>query len=142
MRRLLANVHAEGYLAAITQICRGPDSREVWEHIGVETFRFADLQLDSTMTDAELWEFCQANLLLLVTANRSASGSDSLETTIRKRNTPESLPVITLANLRLFRSHRDYRERTAIGLLEILLDLDRLRGAGRLYVPSETKLAG
>ncbi len=39
MRRLLADVHAEGYLDAIALICSGPDWHEVWEHIGVETLR-------------------------------------------------------------------------------------------------------
>jgi len=139
MHRLLADVHAEGYLAAIAKICRGPVWREVWDHLGIETLRFADLGLDLTTADAELWEFCQTNALILVTANRTASGPDSLEIAIRQRNIPKSLPVVTLANLRLFRLHREYRERTAISLLEILLDLDRLRGTGRLYIPGETK---
>jgi hypothetical protein len=30
---------------------------------------------------------------------------------------------------------RNYAERTVIRLLEILLEIDRYRGAGRLYIP-------
>src|SRR5665213_3060720 len=139
MHRLLADVHADGYLATIAQICQDSSWRECWEDIGVETLRFSDLALKPTTPDADLWEFCQTNHLLLVTANRTASGADSLEQTIRERNTAESLPVITLANFRLFRTYRAYRERTAIRLLEILLDLERYRGAGRLYIPADAR---
>jgi hypothetical protein len=136
MHRLLADVHADGHLARIAQICRGPAWIEVWDELGVEAFCFSDFRLETTITDASLWEFCQQNHLLLITANRTSADPDSLEQTIRDRNTTDSFPVITLANLRQFRASRDYRERAAISLLEILLDFERYRGAGRIYIPS------
>ncbi len=54
---------------------------------------------------------------------------------MRAKNTATSLPVFTLANAeRVFHS-RDYAERVAVKLLEYLLDIDRVRGTGRLYLP-------
>jgi hypothetical protein len=136
MFRLLADVHAGGYLATLVRICQNPPWRDFWKKMNVHPFDFAGVGLDGTVTDVDLWEFCQGNQFLLVTGNRNSHGSDSLDAAIRERNTADALPVITFANLRLFRRSRDYREQTAIRLMEILLDLDEFRGTGRLYIPN------
>ena len=73
--------------------------------------------------------------LILVTANRNAAGSDSLEMTLRAENTATSLPVFTIANEKRVFQSRDYAERVAVKLLDYLLDIDRVRGTGRLYLP-------
>src|ERR1051325_4476650 len=39
------------------------------------------------------WQTCQQNQLCLVTDNRNADDPDSLETTIRSRNTASSFPL-------------------------------------------------
>lgn len=82
-----------------------------------------------------MWRKCQSNQLILVTANRNAKGQDSLEATIRQLNTPDSLPVITLANARRLMHGKKYAERAANKLLEYLFDIDVHRGSGRLYIP-------
>jgi hypothetical protein len=71
----------------------------------------------------------------LFTANRNQKGDDSLEATIRRENTPTSLPVLTLANAKRFEESREYAERVATRLLEYLLDIETYRGSGRLYLP-------
>ena len=135
MCRLLSDVHAGGYLATIVRVCRQPAWLGFWEHSRAEAFALSDFGLKSTIKDNDLWEFCQDRQLLLVTGNRKDEGPDSLETAIRTRGTPSSLPVITLANFRWLRRDRNYRERAAVRLLEILLDVDHVRGTGRVYIP-------
>jgi len=73
--------------------------------------------------------------MILVTANRNAEGPDSLEATLRSQNTTSSLPVFTFANARKVLNSRKYADRVAAQLLDYLLDIDRVRGTGRLYLP-------
>jgi hypothetical protein len=49
-------------------------------------------------------------------------------------STEISLPVITIGNLDRF-SETDYRERCVERLMEILLDIDQYKYAGRLFIP-------
>ena len=71
----------------------------------------------------------------MVTANRNHEGPHSLEAVIRAEGTATNLPVFTLADAERFLRSRDYALRVIEGLLEYLYDLDRIRGAGRLYLP-------
>ena len=138
MRGLLADVNFEGYLATMVRLYKNPPWDEFWEHANIESLTFANVGLPITYPDSDLWEFCQREELLLVTANQNADGPESLEATIRSRTKVSSLPVVTLAKPEWFRRHRDYRHRAAIQILEIVLDVDRVRGTGRLYIPSES----
>ena len=61
-------------------------------------------------------------------------GPDSLEQTIREENTINSLPVITVGDVNRLDEKR-YRDACATRLVEIVLDVERYRGAGRLYIP-------
>lgn len=72
--------------------------------------------------------------MILLTANRSMKGTDSLEQTIQEENTENSLPVITIGSTDRM-TNFEYRERCSIRLVEILLDLDNCMGAGRLFIP-------
>ena len=72
---------------------------------------------------------------MLLTENRNAEGPESLEETIRTLNTPNSLPVLTMTNPRRFARDKSYADRVTDRVLDYLLDLDNLRGTGRLYVP-------
>ena len=60
---------------------------------------------------------------------------DSLEATIRARNTERSLPVLTIADTERLRHNRDYAQSIAEGLVDALIRIETLRGAGRLYLP-------
>lgn len=87
------------------------------------------------MSDAVLWDVCQREQLVLITANRNADAPDSLEATLRARNAAESLPVLTLANPQRMVRSRAYAERVAARMLDYLMNIDGVRGAGRLYLP-------
>lgn len=81
---------------------------------------------------------CQHKELVLITANRNHDGEDSLEATIRRENTPHSLPVLTLADAdRILFILFDpvYADHVAEKLLQYLLEIDLVRGTGRLYLP-------
>jgi hypothetical protein len=68
--------------------------------------------------------------------NRTTTDKDdSLEIIIRRLITPESLPVVTIGNLKRLLAVREYRERCAIRLAEIVLDLEKVRGVTRLFIP-------
>jgi len=47
---------------------------------------------------------------------------------------PRSLPVLTFADLRRLKFDRDYIETAVEGLMVKLIDIEALRGAGRLYI--------
>ncbi|MEH2083983.1 MAG: hypothetical protein V7K89_29645 [Nostoc sp.] len=55
-----------------------------------------DLSINSD--DRVVWRLAQENQMILLTANRSMKGKDSLEQVIREENTLASLPVITIGN--------------------------------------------
>jgi hypothetical protein len=112
-----------------------PEWGDVWADQSCQIESFARLGIPPDTPDTQLWELCQQHEIVLVTGNRNAEGDDSLETTINRLGTPGSLPVITIADPHRLMRDRDYAERAAAQLLEYLLDLENLRGTGRLYVP-------
>lgn len=100
--------------------------------------RFVDFQeisfpIDSS--DRQVWQFAQSNQMILLTANRSMKGEDSLEQVLREENTLDSFPVITIGDANRFLTDRIYRNRCADRILEILLEIENWMGAGRLFVP-------
>ena len=72
--------------------------------------------------------------MILLTANRSMKGNDSLEQVLREENNPNSLPVLTISSLARF-DERDYRDRCVDRIVEIVLDIENYRGVGRLFIP-------
>jgi hypothetical protein len=53
----------------------------------------------------------------------------------QKENQPVSLPVVTISDQVRVLQDRIYAEKVAVKLLEYLIRIDEVRGAGRLYVP-------
>jgi hypothetical protein len=72
--------------------------------------------------------------MLLLTDNRNRKKKDSLEQTMREQSRPESLPVLTIGNADRL-TEREYREKCAARLAEIIYDLEKLRGTCRLFLP-------
>jgi hypothetical protein len=83
----------------------------------------------------EIWQLCQAEKLVFITDNRNHDSADSLESAIQLHNSPDALPVFTIADLNRFRTSRSYAERVLESLYDYLLRIDTVRGAGRLYLP-------
>src|SRR5438105_15014202 len=93
---------------------------EFWQALGLVFCHFEDVGLAAFASDLEVWQRCQAEQLLLITDNRNEKTLDSLETTIRRLNTPGSLPVFTIASLD--RVHAgDYAVRIVTRLYELLI---------------------
>ncbi|MEC4881128.1 MAG: ACP S-malonyltransferase [Scytonema sp. PMC 1070.18] len=97
------------------------------------TFKEMNLSIDSN--DRVVWRFAQANQMILLTANRSMKGEDSLEQVLREENTVDSLPVITIGDADRFLTDRAYRNRCVDCTLEILLNIENWMGVGRLFIP-------
>lgn len=98
-------------------------------------FLFRDVGLDQAARDGDVWDMCQREGLVLITANRNDDGPDSLEAVIRARGTANSLPVFTIGSADQIFQGSDYADRVVEKMLEFLLDLDNVRGTGRLYLP-------
>ena len=132
---ILADVNLIGQIDRLVAEIESGEWAELWAGLGVILLRFGDLGLSETATDRELWRACQAHQVVLITANRNHDDPDSREAVIREENTPTSLPVLTVGNGSRVLHDRGYADRVALKLLEHLLDLDGLRGTGRLFLP-------
>jgi hypothetical protein len=100
----------------------------------IEFITFEEIELAIDSSDRVVWRLAQTTQMILLTANRSAKGEDSLEQVLREENTPDSLPVITIANLDRL-SESAYRQRCIDRLIEIALYLENYLGARRLFIP-------
>lgn len=92
-----------------------------------------NLSIDSS--DRIVWKIAQSNQMILLTANRSMKGEDSLEQVLREENKEDSLPVITIGDPDRFLEDRAYRNRCVDRILEILVDIENFMGVGRLFAP-------
>ena len=135
MKGILADVNIQGQASILLLVLQAEPWREFWEALGVSILTFADLSLPTNASDAEIWQACQDQQLILLTGNRNKDGPDSLEATIRARNAADSLPVLTIADPEAVRHSRAYAEQVVERLLTYLEDIDNCRGTGRLYIP-------
>ncbi len=135
MKAILADINIQGHLKALLSVWEGEDWRDLWSSLNLNLLTFPDLDIEQEATDEVVWLICQREHLILLTANRNAQGPDSLEQILRTRSTSSSLPVFTIANAQRVLHSRAYAERVAIRFLEYLLDIDRVRGVGRIYLP-------
>jgi hypothetical protein len=113
------------------------DYRDYWDIYGFRLATFAELGLTRESSDRDIWTACQAHGLILVTENRNHDDPDSLEAMVQAAG-PDALPVVTVSDKDALAADRRYAETVAADLLEVLMDivdLDRHRGAGRVYLP-------
>jgi len=132
---LVADANIQGQVEYLVQRMEADDWADFWLALGLVLHRFEDVGLSASSTDLEVWNVCQAEQLILITDNRNLDSEDSLEATIRRNNTPESLPVFTIADMNEFRTNGSYVERVVEALYDYLLKIDDVRGTGRLYLP-------
>jgi len=113
----------------------GSIASEGWlETLPIRFISFDEVELPITSSDRAVWRFAQENQMILLTANRSMKGEDSLEQVIREECLPTSLPVVTFANVdRII--EREYREECVDRLIEIALYLENYLGVSRLFIP-------
>lgn len=135
MRGILADVNIELHFRQLLGVFLDAARRDFWLDLKIDAFMFADLALDPKTVDRVVWQRCQSDGLVLVTANRNQQGPDSLEETIRALNQADSLPVLTIADDQRFLRDAAYREQVAERCLEYLYDMANLLGTGRLFLP-------
>jgi hypothetical protein len=116
---LLGNIASQGWLELLP--------------IRFVTFKEMNLSVDSN--DRIVWRLAQMNQMILLTANRSMKGEDSLEQVLREENSVDSLPVITIGDTDQFLADRFYRNRCVDRIIEIVLDIQTWMGVGRLFIP-------
>ena len=135
MASILADANVEGQFRALMQILGSASWRELWIELGIGVVTFDQLGLAKDVSDRILWRACQERDTILITGNRNAEGPESLEVAIRLENMNSSPPVLTLADPDRIFLDRTYAELVVERLLEVLIDLDGLRGVGRIYLP-------
>ncbi|MDB9527154.1 ACP S-malonyltransferase [Oscillatoria sp. CS-180] len=116
---LLGNIASQGWL----------------EMLPIRFFTFKEVNLLIDSNDRTVWRIAQSNQMILLTANRSMKGEDSLEQVLREENKGDSFPVITIGDADRFLADRVYRNRCADQILEIVLNIETWMGVGRLFVP-------
>jgi hypothetical protein len=135
MPDILPDNDVAGHVRGIVRILASERWRDLWQAVGCVVRTFEEFNLAQDASDRTVWQTCQARQILLITGNRNADGPDSLDLTIRECNRPDCLPVFTIARVQRLRRDRAYAERVAVRLLDYLLDVDNLRGTGRVYLP-------
>lgn len=106
-----------------------------WEQLLPLEFKLlSDVGLPPNCADQDIWRFVQQQGFLLITGNRNREDETSLQATIERENTTESLPVLTVSRKESLLL-AEYRQQVAHGLADVLLYLADYRGAGRVFVP-------
>lgn len=135
MNGILADINVRGHVDFLLALVQSPPWRDIWGELRLSYATFASFGLDPAATDVEIWHRCQDEGYVLITDNRNSKGKDSLDSVIRSANTLHSLPVLTIGNIQRLRHNREYAESVVVRLFEILIDIESVRGAGRLYLP-------
>ncbi|MBL8795951.1 MAG: DUF5615 family PIN-like protein [Planctomycetia bacterium] len=124
----------EGHFDVLLGHLDGPQWQEIWRQLGITVQSIESLGLSIAAPDRLVWQVCQSQQVLLITANRNDDGPDSLAATIRECNTAQSLPVFTLANKDRILESSAYAAEVVERLLEYLMYIDDLRGTGRIWL--------
>jgi len=135
MPAIVADANNEGHVNLIVHLLNNGPLSALWQELECRQLAFAQLALASESDDRLVWQACQLHDSVLITSNRNDEGDDSLEAVLRELNTSQSLPIVTIGDAQRLMRDRAYAERAASRLLEILVDLDALRGVGRLFIP-------
>lgn len=134
MQVVLSDHNCEGQAEAIFNVLRYD---ELWlDLVPMELLWFHQVGLSGKAKDEVVWRLCQERGYLLLTGNRTADdGRDSLEMSIRRLVLPDSLPVLTISNLKRINADPLYCKACAERLAEIVDELYKYHGIMRLYLP-------
>jgi hypothetical protein len=95
---------------------------------------FDEIGLPINSDDRVFWQLAQSKNMILLTANRSMKGENYLEQVMREEMTPTSLPVITISDADRLLNDSQYRQRCAVRMAEIVLDINDYMGVSRLFI--------
>ncbi len=135
MSTILLDEHLGGFLGYLESLTYSDYWREIAEAVDLRFVRLDDVGIAAGTSDLDIWRFCQANRLYLLTDNRAQHTADALGAVIAAENAVDSLPVFTISDMDSFRNERSYAQKLAESLLDYLLTPANVRGAGRLYLP-------
>jgi hypothetical protein len=135
VKGLVADANIQGQVEYLAQRMQADAWVDLWQELGLVLHRIEDVGLALSATDREVWNVCQREQLILITANRNLDSEDSLEATIRQYNTPGCLPVFTISDMDEFGTNSSYVERVVEALYDDLVRIEEIRGTGRLYLP-------
>jgi len=131
---ILADNDVGGVVAVLRRVLELEEWVEFTVLLDLHFIEFVDVGLARDASDRTVWDRCQAVGAVLITGNR-ASGTESLEQTIRDHAGPDSLPVVTISDLQRVVRDRVYARECAVSLLDLLDRLETLRGTRRLFIP-------
>jgi len=97
MPAIMADHDCEGQLQVLLRLLTSAEWHALWMELAVRVESFASLDVPPNTPDADLWQLCQTEQVMLITGNRNEEGPASLEATIQAFNTPTSLPVLTIS---------------------------------------------
>jgi predicted nuclease of predicted toxin-antitoxin system len=116
------NVLVDHNLRGQSVVLAGSLAASGWlDLISIRFVLFEEVGLAINSDDRTVWCCAQSNEMILLTANRSMKGKDSLEQVMREENTPTSLPVVTIGNINR--------------LVDIIVEIEDYRGARRIFIP-------
>lgn len=131
---ILADNDVGGAVAALRRVLESEEWVAFTVLLDLHFIEFADVGLARNASDRTVWDRCQAVGAVLITGNR-ASGTESLEQTIRDHAGPDSLPVVTLSDPQRVVRDRVYAHECAVSFLDLLDRIETLRGTRRLFIP-------
>lgn len=135
MITLLVDANLDGHAELFDLRLRTKTWRELCDYLDIRFLHFEQAGLDRATTDDIVWRWCQERGYFLLTANRNQESEDSLEATIRREDTAQSLPVLTFADAQRIYQSSAYLDKVVERLLDYLLNQENYRGTGRLFLP-------
>jgi hypothetical protein len=93
--------------------------------------------LPRDLDDRSVWNRCQQEGWVLLTENRNHDGPNSLQATLTDSWRIGHLPTLTLSNKVRLEHSREYAERVATDIAELLFGIahGEYRDRDRIYVP-------
>jgi hypothetical protein len=102
---LLVDANMDGHAQLLDMRLRTETWRELRDHLDIRFLNFEQAGLDRNAKDNQVWALCQEKGYYLLTANRNRKSDDSLEATIQREGTADSLPAFTFSDAdRMYRS--------------------------------------
>lgn len=135
MVTVLVDANLDGHAELLEMRLQTDTWREMRDHLQLQFIHFENVGVDRTAADDVVWRLCQEQGHYLLTANRNEDADNSLQATIRREGTLDSLPVLTLSDASRLYQSAAYLDKVVERLLDYLLNQDRYRGAGRLFLP-------
>src|SRR3989442_8254410 len=118
----MADANIQGHIDHLLQRMQVGPWSEFWTSLRICSVSFADIGLRPEDPDSVVWQRCQERGVLLLTNNRNDDRADSLESTLQKRNTAQSLPVFTIGDANRILRESSYCDSVIETLLEYLMD--------------------